>query len=84
MCGTRRPKNEQLCTSYLIVLNSPLIPDLSASRDWIVSHPLVLPPAKLRALVSDEADSGVLNNIVEHPKVQLAVDKARAGRGTQG
>ncbi|RDX48883.1 hypothetical protein OH76DRAFT_1404455 [Lentinus brumalis] len=52
--------------------------------DWIVSHPLVLPPAKLRDLVSDEADSGVLNNIVEHPEVQLAVDKARAGRGTRG
>ncbi|KAI0718162.1 hypothetical protein C8T65DRAFT_639199 [Cerioporus squamosus] len=51
--------------------------------DWVVSHPLVLRPAKLRALVSDEADSGVLNNIIENPEVQIAIQKARAGRGSQ-
>ncbi|RPD74036.1 hypothetical protein L226DRAFT_509882 [Lentinus tigrinus ALCF2SS1-7] len=50
--------------------------------DWVVSHPLVLPPTKLRALVSDEADSGVLNNIVEHPEVQAAVEKARERKST--
>ncbi|KAH9886071.1 hypothetical protein C8Q73DRAFT_658829 [Cubamyces lactineus] len=51
--------------------------------DWIVEHPMVLPPPKLKALVSDEADSGVLNNILEHPEVLAAIAAAkekRAGR----
>ncbi|KAI0332840.1 hypothetical protein GY45DRAFT_1359993 [Cubamyces sp. BRFM 1775] len=51
--------------------------------DWIVEHPMVLPPPKLKALVSDDADSGVLNNILDHPEVLAAFEAAeekRAGR----
>ncbi|KAI0770622.1 hypothetical protein C8Q74DRAFT_1276528 [Fomes fomentarius] len=48
-----------------------------AILDWIVSHPLVLPASKLRALVSEEMDSGPLNTIVEHPEVLVAIERAR-------
>ncbi|KAI0777836.1 hypothetical protein BD413DRAFT_467903 [Trametes elegans] len=48
--------------------------------DWIVGHPEVLPPPKLKALVSDETDSGVLNNILDHPQVLAAFEKAREKR----
>ncbi|KAI0642959.1 hypothetical protein C8Q79DRAFT_198915 [Trametes meyenii] len=49
--------------------------------NWIVEHPMVLPPPKLKALVSDESDSGVLNNILEHPEVVAAFEQAREKRG---
>ncbi|CDO72186.1 hypothetical protein BN946_scf184970.g38 [Trametes cinnabarina] len=48
--------------------------------DWIVDHPLLLPPPKLKALVSDEADSGVLNNILDHPQVVAAIQSAKEKR----
>ncbi|KAI0671139.1 hypothetical protein C8Q78DRAFT_1034234 [Trametes maxima] len=49
--------------------------------NWVVGHPMVLPPPKLKALVSDESDSGVLNNIMEHPEVVAAIEQAREKRG---
>ncbi|KAJ2989780.1 hypothetical protein NUW54_g8674 [Trametes sanguinea] len=52
--------------------------------DWIVEHPLLLPPSKLKALVSDEADSGVLNNILDHPQVVEAVRIAKEKRSGTG
>ncbi|KAI0754521.1 hypothetical protein C8Q80DRAFT_1216516 [Daedaleopsis nitida] len=48
-----------------------------AILDWVVSHPLVLSAAKLRGLVSDEADTGVLSNIAEHPEFLAAIANAR-------
>ncbi|OSC97998.1 hypothetical protein PYCCODRAFT_1418423 [Trametes coccinea BRFM310] len=48
--------------------------------DWIVEHPLLLPPSKLKALVSDEVDSGVLNNILDHPQVVEAIQSAKEKR----
>lgn len=65
---------------YVGISFSSLICDpcmLPLHRDWIVSHPLVLPGPKLRALVSDETDSGPLNAIVEHPEVLVAIERAR-------
>ncbi|KAI0694810.1 hypothetical protein C8Q76DRAFT_803036 [Earliella scabrosa] len=47
---------------------------------WVVSHPTVLSPRKLQGLVSDETDSGFLNNISEHPDVLAAIKKAREPR----
>ena len=41
---------------------------------------MVLPPPKLKALVSDDADSGVLNNILEHPEVLAAFEAAKEKR----
>ena len=53
-------------------------------RDWIVSHPAVLTPAKLGILVKDEEDEGILSNIGEYPEVKLAIEKARQrGRSTE-
>ena len=49
----------------------------SVSRHWAVSYPLVLPAVKLRALVGDETDSGMLNNIPEHPQLLAAIERAR-------
>ncbi|KAI8986285.1 hypothetical protein BD414DRAFT_515311 [Trametes punicea] len=45
--------------------------------DWIVEHPMVLPAPKLMALVSDEADGGILNGILNHPEVLAAFENAR-------
>ncbi|OJT14488.1 hypothetical protein TRAPUB_8961 [Trametes pubescens] len=45
--------------------------------DWIVSHPLVLPPAKLQALVTDKNDDGPLQEILMHPEVLAALEQAR-------
>lgn len=45
--------------------------------DWIVGHPLVLPPAKLQALVTDQNDDGPLKEILTHPEVVAAFEQAR-------
>ncbi|KAI0373765.1 hypothetical protein BV20DRAFT_675059 [Pilatotrama ljubarskyi] len=45
--------------------------------DWVVGHPMVLPPQKLKALVSDDADGGPLNNVLEHPEVLAAFQAAK-------
>ncbi|KAI0629988.1 hypothetical protein C8Q77DRAFT_1139757 [Trametes polyzona] len=45
--------------------------------DWIVGHPLVLPPPKLLALVGDEADRGPLDNVLQHPEVLAAIERAK-------
>ncbi|KAI0823996.1 hypothetical protein BC628DRAFT_1420426 [Trametes gibbosa] len=48
--------------------------------NWIVGHPMVLPPPKLLALVNDEEHSGPLNNILEHPAVLAAFEREREKR----
>ncbi|KAH9932742.1 uncharacterized protein BXZ73DRAFT_89898 [Epithele typhae] len=49
----------------------------AAILNWALAHPLVLSPAKLKALVGDETDSGFLNNISENPDLLAAVERAR-------
>ncbi|KAH9850195.1 hypothetical protein C2E23DRAFT_887625 [Lenzites betulinus] len=51
--------------------------------NWIVRHTMVLPRPKLLALVSEEGDTGPLNNILQHPDVLAAFEREREKRSAR-